>query len=96
MEEFIIRGLLTEIAATTAASSTKVGFSGSARYGVSIQSYGSPVYVKAVKKGSSDPSASSTNYTWPIPAGSTLDKKIGAGFDVWVQTAGTYSAQEWV
>jgi hypothetical protein len=61
LEEFIIRGLLTEVAATTAASSTKIPLSGQQRYGVTIQSYGSPVYVKVVKKGSADPSASSTN-----------------------------------
>jgi|GEM_PF-5274880 len=96
MEEFIIRGLLTDVAATTAASSTKVPFSGKQRYGISIQAYGSPVYVKVVKGGASDPSASSTCYTWPLPAGSSLDKKLGAGLDVWVQSAGNYSAQEWV
>ena len=96
MEEFVIRGTLTDIAPTTAASSTKIAFSGQQRYGISIQAYGSPVYVKAVKKGASDPSVSSTLYTWPIPAGATIDKKLGCNLDVWVQTAGNYSAQEWV
>ncbi|MFI5384828.1 MAG: hypothetical protein ACHQ50_01800 [Fimbriimonadales bacterium] len=96
LEEFIIRGLLTDIAPATAAASTKVAFSGQQRYGITIQAYGSPVYVKVVKKGASDPSASSALYTWPIPAGSSLDKKLGCNLDVWVQTAGNYSAQEWV
>ena len=96
MEEFVIRGLLTDIAPTTAASSTKIAFSGKQRYGISIQAYASPVYIKIVKGGASDPSASSANYTWPLPAGSSLDKKLAANLDVWVQTAGNYSAQEWV
>ena len=96
MEEFISRGILTEIAPATAASSTKVAFSGQQRYGITIQAYASPVYVKVVKKGASDPSASSTLYTWPIPAGSSFDKKLGCNLDVWVQSAGSYSALEWV
>jgi len=96
MEEFIIRGILTDVVPTTASSSTKVPFSGQQRYGISIQAYSSPVYVKVVKQGASDPSASSTVYTWPIPAGSTLDKKLGCNCDVWVQTVGNYSAQEWI
>lgn len=95
MEEFIIRGLISDIAPAAAASSTKVAFSGQQRLGITIQAYGSPVYVKVVSKGAANPSASSTLYTWPIPAGSSLDRKLGCNLDVWVQTAGNYSAQEW-
>ncbi len=95
MEEFIIRGLILDISPAAATSSTKVAFTGQQRLGITIQAYSSPVYVKVVSKGAANPGVSSTLYTWPIPAGSSLDKKIGCNLDVWVQTAGTFSAQEW-
>ena len=88
--------MLTDVAPAACSSSTKVPFSGKERYGISVQSYASAVYVKIVASGASDPSASSTLYTWLVPAGSSIDKKVGKNFDVWVQSSGNYSAQEWI
>jgi hypothetical protein len=95
MEEFVFRSLLSTIAPNAAASSEKIAFTASKRYGITIQAYASPVYVKAVTKGGTDPAPSSTDYFWPIPANSMLWIKIADNFDVYVISAGNYSAQEW-
>lgn len=95
MEEYILRTLLTTVDPATCAASTKIPFTAAKRYGITIQAYASPVYVKVVKTGGTDPAPSSTDYFWPVPAASFLPLKLAAGFDVYVQSDGNYSAQEW-
>lgn len=94
MEELILRGIASPIAPGSAASSTKIPFTYTGqRYGVLIQAYASPVYVKAVTAGGADPVPSSTDYYWQIPVGDTLFVKAGNGLDFYVISSGNYSAQ---
>lgn len=96
IEEFIIRDIISDVTPTTAASSTAVPTAGIPRYGVTITAYAAAVYVKAVKKGAANPNASSSNYTWVVPLGTSRDIKLGKGIDLWVQTSDNYGFSEWV
>lgn len=95
MEEFLLRSVQHRVSPTTAASSTKTYNNGQHRYGVTITAYASPVYVRAVVAGASDPSASSSDYDWIVPLGTSIDRKVGESIDLWVQTAGNYSMVTW-
>lgn len=96
MEEFIIRGLGGVVAPTACTSSTLLQFSGGLgkRYGVIIQAYAAPVYVKLVPKGAADPSPSATDYHYPIPAATAYPIKLASSVDIYVQSAGNVSALE--
>lgn len=95
-DPIIIRGMGGVQAPVACATSTKLVFAGTRnnRSCVVLQAYGSPVYFKTVNRGGSDPVPSSTDYFFPLPAGSSVILVLGIAIDIYAQSTGNVSGFE--
>lgn len=92
----LVRGKGGRQAATTAATSTKLAFASSPgkRTGVYVTAYSQPVYLKVTNLSDSDPTPSSTDYDFIVPASATVLFPWTSSIGIWAQTGDKVSAVE--